>query len=862
MHKVLWLATILIILLCGCGGSTGSTDTSIMILANPDSVTVTAGSSASFRVVASGSNLNYQWYKDGSPVTGATKSVYTVASLSSDDIGTYYVVIASTSTSVTSTNATLSESPSVSAPEITTQPSEVEVASGSCALLTVVASGANLKYQWYKDGSAISGETYATLCIKSASTSSEGSYYVIVKNTAGSVQSDSAALTIGTSGEKTPAITTQPSSVTVTEESAASLTVVATGGNLTYQWYKGSTAIDGATSAKYSISSAASSDAGTYYVVVENTKGSVTSNSVTVTVNAQTAPSITTQPTAATVTVGSAASFTVVASGDNLKYQWYKDSALISGATSATYSISAAATTDAGSYYVIVSNSAGSVTSNTVTLTVNTITAPTITTQPSSTVVTVGSSASMSVVASGSSLKYQWYRNGSAVSGATSATYTVSSAATTNIGFYYVTVTNGGGTVTSNIVTLRVKDSYGIWGLYELSTDTDALSSISYSASSTNESAIWVTDSGTLSLTSPTLSSSGATTSNDYSSFYGLNAVLLATNGATITMNGGTITSSGTGANGVFSTGTNSVINISDATISCTGSGGHGIDATVTGTINATNLTASTTGANGSVIATDRGGGTINVTGGNYTCSGTDSAGIYSTGAITASGATISSTNGEAIVVEGANSVLGTDCIFSGAKGTRDRGVLIYNSTSGDAEAGTSYLTLTGGSYTWSSTSGPMFYITNTTGVISLEGVTLSNSSGTLIKAAADSWGTSGSNGGLVTVSTKGQAMTGNIVADTISTIALSMSSSSSLNGAVNTANTAKSISLTLDSTSTWTVTADSYLTILSDSAGISGTSITNIIGNGYTVYYDSASNSSLGGKTYTLSGGGYLKPK
>jgi len=52
-------------------------------------------------------------------------------------------------------------------------------------------------------------------------------------------------------------------------------------------------------------------------------------------------------------------------------------------------------------------------------------------------------------------------------------------------------------------------------------------------------------------------------------------------------------------------------------------------------------------------------------------------------------------------------------------------------------------------------------------------------------------------------------------------------------------------------------------LTTLSDTGGISGTSITNIYGNGYTVYYLSASNTALGGKTYTLAGtaGGYLKP-
>ena len=95
------------------------------------------------------------------------------------------------------------------------------------------------------------------------------------------------------------------------------------------------------------------------------------SDSTTSSSSSSSSPSITTEPTSVTVTAGAAASFTVVASGSSLTYQWYKDSTAISGATSATYTISATATTDAGSYYVVVTNSSGSVTSSTVTLTVS-----------------------------------------------------------------------------------------------------------------------------------------------------------------------------------------------------------------------------------------------------------------------------------------------------------------------------------------------------------------------------------------------------------------------------------------------------------------------------------------------------------
>ena len=96
---------------------------------------------------------------------------------------------------------------------------------------------------------------------------------------------------------------------------------------------------------------------------------------------------------------------------------------------------------------------------------------------------------------------------------------------------------------------------------------------------------------------------------------------------------------------------------------------------------------------------------------------------------------------------------------------------------------------------------------------------------------------------------------------DAISSATLNLSDSSTLSGAINSAHTAKSVALTLDSSSKWIVTGASYLTTLTDTAGISGTTITNIVGNGHTVYYSASANPSLGGKTYTLGGGGSLVP-
>ena len=170
-----------------------------------------------------------------------------------------------------------------------------------------------------------------------------------------------------------PAITTQPSSQTVAPGANVTFSVVATGSPTpTYQWKKGGTDIAGATLPTLPLPNVQAGDAGSYTVVVTNSAGSVTSSTATLTVGV--APTITTQPSSQTVLSGTTATFTVAATGTpSPTYQWQKNGANISGATSTSYVISGAQPSDDGAYTVIVSNSAGSVTSSSATLTVSTI---------------------------------------------------------------------------------------------------------------------------------------------------------------------------------------------------------------------------------------------------------------------------------------------------------------------------------------------------------------------------------------------------------------------------------------------------------------------------------------------------------
>jgi hypothetical protein len=380
-----------------------------------------------------------------------------------------------------------------------------------------------------------------------------------------------------------------------------------------------------------------------------------------------------------------------------------------------------------------------------------------------------------------------------------------------------------------------------------------------FAATRQDRSAVRVTG-GVLTLKQCLVKKTGETSSLDDSSFYGLNAAVLVKAGGTARLNGATVTAKASGANGVFATGAGAKVLLVGGKITAVGKGAHGIDATLGGKITAKNVRIVTTGVNSAALATDRGSGTIVVKGGTMRTSGADSPGIYSTGVFTITGATISSTGAEAAVIEGSNSITLTDTDLSTSMAGK-WGVMIYQSMSGDAAGAQGTFTVGGGSLTSSASDGPLFYVTNSAGVIKLEGVDVTAASGTLVDAAAGRWGASGSNGGTAQLTAVAQALTGDLVADKLSSVSLSLTDGSTLTGAVDADDSAGSATLSLDATSTWSVTSDSHLTGLSDAAGISGTTIANITGNGHTVTYDPATCPSLGGKTYTLQGGGTLKP-
>lgn len=258
-----------------------------------------------------------------------------------------------------------------------------------------------------------------------------------------------------------PAIVTQPISQTAVVGQSVSLYVMAEGTSvLTYQWYKDGSVLAGATASTYTLPSAQSVNNGSYTVTVSNTEGRATSDAAVLSVSTSASPpSITNNLSSLTALVGNNVSFTVAVSGTApYTYQWKKDGANIANATAAAYTISSVTLSDAGSYWVVVSNSVGSATSNAAVLTVNApVSSPSIINSLGSLTVSAGNSMSMTVGVSGTApFTYQWKKGGANISGATLATYTISSVTLSDAGSYSVVVSNSVGSATSNTAVLTV----------------------------------------------------------------------------------------------------------------------------------------------------------------------------------------------------------------------------------------------------------------------------------------------------------------------------------------------------------------------------------------------------------------------
>ena len=479
---------------------TSSGNTAPAFTTQPANQTVAPGASVTFSSVASGSPApTFQWQKDGILIGGATSSSFMIPSVIAADAGNYSVIATNSAGSVTSNIAALTVSAATSAPAFTTQPASQTVAPGASVTFSSVASGSpSPTFQWQKGGVNIGGATSGSFMIPSVAAGDAGNYSVIATNSAGSVTSNIAALTVS-AATSAPAFTTQPASQTVAPGASVTFSSVASGSpSPTFQWQKGGVNIGGATSGSFMIPSVAAGDAGNYSVVATNSAGSATSNIAILTVSAAaSAPVFTTQPASQTVATGASVTFTVAANGSPAPtFQWQKSGVDIGGATSSSFMIASVTVADTGNYTVTATNSAGSAVSNVAVLTIGS----TAGNQVTSETVTTGHNVTFSAGNTAGSIQWQISTNGgvtwsnlsndSTYGGATSATLSITNAgASLNNAMYRYTATSSGMVATSNAATLTVAQAFfpfptsiavdGSGTLYVSDSNTDTIQKIS-----------------------------------------------------------------------------------------------------------------------------------------------------------------------------------------------------------------------------------------------------------------------------------------------------------------------------------------------------------------------------------------------
>jgi hypothetical protein len=440
--------------------------------------------SAPALTVPEGTRLGYQWRKDGVEIAGATSASYRVVSAGKKDAGVYEVCLklvvdlpgAETDGTELArameagTLLMVNEGPVIEAmADQTVRLGQRVVLAPMAKVLDVEAhamglagTGSGVSYVWAKDGKPYAGVVGVNgmLTIESAEVGDSGEY--TVQGSVGGVVGEAVKVLVkvesalqvelssrfGVLKKEEGALLGWSLEVPVRTPLALVASVVKGDGPFTYQWRLNGVDIVGARSARYTVSSVLSKDAGRYDVVVSGATERVASAGVAVVLRE--ALKITTQPLVKTVVnPGQAFSLSVGVNRSDVVYQWFRgvgeQSQMIVGGSGGVLRVGSAQESDEGSYRVVVSSgAAGRVVSQMGRVVVNKPAKITKSPVGFSTPVVPGSGVSFRVEAVGSgTLSYEWTRDGVTIPGANGDVLKIGSVRVSDAGEYRAIVRNG-----------------------------------------------------------------------------------------------------------------------------------------------------------------------------------------------------------------------------------------------------------------------------------------------------------------------------------------------------------------------------------------------------------------------------------
>lgn len=371
-----------------------------------------------------GTGLTYQWQLGNSNIPGATSASYTATAA-----GRYRVVVSNGTCTDTSSNTTVNF---IARPVAAFTASATTICGGNSVHLTSsTAPATGITFQWLLNNTAIPGATSNTYAAVTA-----GNYRLLLSNGACSDTSAITAITVN----PLPTATATAAGPTALCTGGSVILNANTGSGITYKWLRNNIFITGATSASYT-----ATITGNYAVEVTNmATGCVDTSRPAITVTAYVTPSNTlTVVGNLTFCAGSNVRFQAAA-GTGYTYVWYKDSGIIPGATTSSYTA-----TTAGIYYAVITNGPCVTTTGSRTVIVNPLPVATATAAGATAFCTGGSVVLNANTGSG--LTYQWKLNTIDIPGATSAAYTAAAS-----GAYTVFVSNGTCSNTSNSINVTV----------------------------------------------------------------------------------------------------------------------------------------------------------------------------------------------------------------------------------------------------------------------------------------------------------------------------------------------------------------------------------------------------------------------